>query len=353
MLKYIIDDFLIIVLVLGFLVLLFNNLKVDKKISSKIKILLLTITVVTISNILEVYYSTMDVFNYQRMIFSFICYSLRPVVVIIFISLLSDNKILKYFYGLSVVNTLIYSTCFFTDIAFGFSSDNHFYGGPFRFSTHVVCIIYLIVLIYLIIKKHNNQAWNKTIMLSFVTIITCIAAFLDFQVQSNLFDQTVLVCILLYYLFLYMEFNKIDALTNTFNRQSFYIDIDKYKTKITSVISIDMNNLKIINDTYGHLEGDNALISLSDVLLNSDKNKARIYRVGGDEFVILCIDAKEEKVVSIINKIKKDMKNTNYSCSIGYEMIKDYNKIYDSYKLADEKMYKEKAIFHEKEKKKK
>jgi diguanylate cyclase (GGDEF)-like protein len=350
MINYFIGDYLILVLVLGFLVLLTNNMKVDQNKSKRLKVLLLTVTAITISSTLEEHFSTLSSYNYGRLICSFICYSLRPIVVITFISLLSDNKIIKYFYGLSVINTLIYSTCFFTDIAFGFSSDNHFYGGPLRFSTHIVCIFYLLLLIVVIIKKHNRQSWNRTIMLSYITFTCAMAAVLDYEEASNLFDQTILICVLLYYLFLYMEFNKVDALTGIFNRRSFYNDIEKFKSRITSVISLDMNNLKLINDKYGHLEGDKALVTLADVLVKSEKSKARFYRVGGDEFVIVCINADEERVKSIINRIKEGMKKTDYSCSIGYEMVTKNKNINDTYKIADDKMYREKERFHKKNK---
>ena len=347
MINYFIGDYLILVLVIGFLVLLTNNMKVDQNKSKKVQTLLITVAIVTICSTFEEYFSTFSSFNYGRLICSFIGYSLRPVVCINFISLLTDNKIVKYFYGLSIINALIYSTCFFSDIAFSFTSDNHFTGGPLRFSTHILCIICLLLLIALIIKKHNRQSWHKTIILSYIAFVCSLAAFLDFKaLSSSIFDQTILICVLLYYLFLYMEFNKVDALTGTFNRKTFYYDIDKFKSRITSVISIDMNNLKLINDKYGHLEGDKALITLADVLIKSEKNKARFYRVGGDEFVVLCIDVDEDKVKSIIKRIEEGMKKTKYTCSIGYEMVTKDKEINDTYKIADDKMYREKERFH-------
>ena len=353
MIKYIIDDFLIIVLVLGFTILLLNNLRFKSEKTNEIKLLLLSVTGMFIFNILELYFSNFSSINIYRLICSFMCYSLRPIVVIIFISLLTDNKNMKYFYGLAGINTLIYATCFFTDIAFSYTSDNHFQRGPLGYSIHIVCIIYLLLLIYLIIKKHNRQSWNRTIILSFMAIISTIAAVLDFiSVESSIFDQTVLICVLIYYLFLYMEYNKLDVLTKVYNRMNFYNDINNFKKVITSVISVDMNDLKYINDNYGHDEGDKALITIAKVLQNSDKNRARVYRVGGDEFVMLCLDMKEDKVQELIKKINSDLKKTKYTCSIGYEMTKNNVDINESYKIADKKMYIIKQKYHSKQEKK-
>jgi diguanylate cyclase (GGDEF)-like protein len=110
-----------------------------------------------------------------------------------------------------------------------------------------------------------------------------------------------------------------------------------------------MNNLKYINDNMGHLEGDKALVTLGDVLLESEKKKARFYRVGGDEFVVICLNMDEDKVKELIKTIQKNMKKTKYTCSIGYEMKNNNSDLFDVYKKADEKMYKEKELFHSKE----
>lgn len=101
-----------------------------------------------------------------------------------------------------------------------------------------------------------------------------------------------------------------------------------------------MNALKQVNDKYGHAEGDKALSTIAKVLLKSDKNDTLFYRIGGDEFVALCLDIDENKVNKIINKINDGMKKTKYSVSIGYEMCNELDNKYDVYKIADEKMYK-------------
>lgn len=348
MLNFIINEFSVIVLVIGFLILLSNNLKVQDSKSKKIKTLLLEVTCITIFNVFEYYFSTLNSFNYGRLFFSFLCYSLRPVIVITFISLITDSKKIKYFYFLSLINMIIYSTCFYSNIVFSFNDNNSFTRGPLGYTSHILCFIYAILFIFLIIKKYNKQSINKIIMLSFILIISSIAAIFDIKFSSTLFDQTILMCSLFYYLFLYMEYNKIDKLTNIFNRSTFYNDIEKYKNIITSIISIDMNGLKQINDTLGHSEGDKALITISEILLKSEKNKTRYYRIGGDEFVAFCFNANEKEVKQLIKKINSNLSETKYSCSIGYEMCDSNDNKYDVYKKADKKMYKEKEKYHTK-----
>ena len=71
------------------------------------------------------------------------------------------------------------------------------------------------------------------------------------------------------------------------NRQCYYADINNDKDKITAVASVDMNDLKKINDSQGHAEGDKALYTVATCLVQGNLSKKHIYRVGGDEFVIL------------------------------------------------------------------
>ncbi len=348
MIQYFIDDYFIIVLVLGFLTLHFNNMKFKTKRNKVLKILLIEVAMITLFDTLEYYFSTFDSINFGRLLFSFLCYSLRPIIIITFISLLTDNKIIKYFYSLSIINAIVYASCFFSNIAFGFTSSNSFQRGPLGYSVYIVCIIYLLLLMVLIIKRCYRNEWGRTFMHLFIVIACTSAAILDWFCGSVLFDQTVLICVLFYYLFLYMEFNRVDQLTDVFNRNSFFNDIEKYNNKITAIISFDLNGLKMINDTYGHLEGDKAIQTLANSLLKNIKYNVNFYRTGGDEFVGLCLNIDEEKVKFIINNIKKDMNKTKYSFSSGYVMCDTNADKYDVYKKADEMMYKEKEEYYSK-----
>ena len=352
MLSFITENYIVLVLIVGFSILLSNrlNIEIDKK--NKLRELLLAVIIMTICSSIEKYLGNLEDYNYARVVFSFICYSLRPFVVISFISLLTENKIIHYFKYLTIINCLIYSTCFFSDIAFGFTDVNSFVRGPLGYSSHILCIFYLLLLIYLIIKKHNNQNWIKTIMVTYIGLACFIGFCFDWTTGStSLFDDVILIGVLIYYLYLYMEYNKIDPLTCTFNRATFYNDIEKYKKGITSVVSIDMNDLKKINDTYGHVGGDTALTTISNIFLNTDQKYVRVYRVGGDEFVVLCFYQEKERVKEFIKKVKDKLSKTDYSCSFGF-VYNDNNDIYELYKEADDLMYKEKEKFHANDKNK-
>ena len=341
------DNYLLIVLILGFLLLILNHLKIDEKNSLKFKIMLMLIFVLKLSNILETHFSNYKEFNYYRVFFSFLVYSLRPFIVLVFISIMTKNKNIKYLYSLAIVNVLIYGTCFFNNWAFSFSLDNHFIRGKLGFTVHVICLFYMLVYLYIIFKSHSRQNKINTTLQLFIILSCVLAVILDtYSLDTNLFDSTLLIGVLIYYVFMYMEYNKKDLLTGLYNRQAFYYDMRDFDLRITAIIAIDMNYLKKINDEYGHTEGDRALVKISKVFGGTDKRKSRFYRIGGDEFVALCFDMEKKEVKKLIKKIKVKLKDVKYSCSFGYSMRTNKEEIYLLYKEADRNMYIEKEKYH-------
>ena len=148
--------------------------------------------------------------------------------------------------------------------------------------------------------------------------------------------------IVLYYLCLYIHLSKIDALTSLSNRHSFYQDIATGGDNIYSVISIDMNELKFINDNFGHDAGDKAIAEVAKVLFDYTGKSLRAYRVGGDEFIMLYFGTSEEIVINSIESMRKQIDKTSYSCAFGYSIRREKESIDELMKLADEMMYKNK-----------
>lgn len=149
-----------------------------------------------------------------------------------------------------------------------------------------------------------------------------------------------------------------DVLTNVANRKRF----DEYSQIILkgakrhnytfSLILIDLNKFKPINDTYGHDVGDEILILFSNIVKNSIRESDLFFRIGGDEFVLLLPHTTTNNTLALINKIKENCENNKYikddltitlSASFGVsEYIKDGEDIQSLLKVADKKMYEEK-----------
>ncbi len=157
-----------------------------------------------------------------------------------------------------------------------------------------------------------------------------------------------------------------DSLTHLLNRRGFFGEVGKImkknmtKHKIIFIASIDMDNLKEINDKYGHSEGDFALWAVGSSITECVGDEGICARFGGDEFLIAFISdgdkfdydyyyEKVEKIHLNIEKYKyEESKNYDIDISIGYafgegEKTADIDVIM---KRADDEMYGIKALHH-------
>ncbi|MGH4124582.1 MAG: transporter substrate-binding domain-containing diguanylate cyclase [Clostridium sp.] len=148
----------------------------------------------------------------------------------------------------------------------------------------------------------------------------------------------------------------IDALTNVYNR-NYYNDkvkdkLDGYEYPQTIIVS-DINNLKIVNDNYGHLIGDELLKCYADILRQVFLDCRLILRMGGDEFHLILDNTNEEQVARDIIKVKKIIsekslivdknKTIKMSAAFGYATRKCSERKIDSIiALADKRMYEDK-----------
>ncbi|KAJ52622.1 diguanylate cyclase (GGDEF)-like protein [Clostridium tetanomorphum] len=115
---------------------------------------------------------------------------------------------------------------------------------------------------------------------------------------------------------------------------------------------IDIDKLKNINDTFGHSEGDRLLKKVTEVIKECIRDYDFIFRVGGDEFILVFNNAKKYEIKAITNDINKKLEYINkkeefkYSISISMGFAKfDFNKnmtLENLIKEADRQMYKNK-----------
>jgi diguanylate cyclase (GGDEF)-like protein len=115
----------------------------------------------------------------------------------------------------------------------------------------------------------------------------------------------------------------IDGLTGLYNRRRFFVLTEQYlkvairKKKKLLLLFIDLDDLKRINDCYGHNEGDRALIDLANILKKTFRESDIIARIGGDEFVVLAESA-DEKGEKLITRLDESLKDYNAKSSTGY-----------------------------------
>ena len=87
---------------------------------------------------------------------------------------------------------------------------------------------------------------------------------------------------------------------------------------LTAVISIDLNDLKRLNDENGHAAGDTALCTIVACIQNILPRGCHLYRTGGDEFMILCSRVSKDDVPALIDHMRRELSKTLYCCAIGF-----------------------------------
>lgn len=139
-----------------------------------------------------------------------------------------------------------------------------------------------------------------------------------------------------------------DLLTNLYNRTYFEKNAKELIKKNIpfSVVFIDLDNFKYVNDTFGHNKGDEILKSTADILRKNLKGKDIIARFGGDEFVAAIIECDKNCTKKMFENIQKKINNAfkeyNVTASIGISYFPEVKTYEELIKEADNKMYKSK-----------
>ena len=117
-----------------------------------------------------------------------------------------------------------------------------------------------------------------------------------------------------------------DELTGLYNRRGFTLlaeqTMKQARRKKRSMLLIfgDVDNLKMINDTYGHAQGDQTLKEVSAILRDSFREADIVARVGGDEFVVLAVDSSKERVNVLTNRIQSILEKRKQQGDRPYQM---------------------------------
>ena len=155
-----------------------------------------------------------------------------------------------------------------------------------------------------------------------------------------------------------LQLATLDELTLISNRRGF-TDLAKHSLNIcrrkglaASILLIDLNKFKPINDNFGHAEGDRALVVFANIMREVFRQSDVFGRIGGDEFAVLMMDVDEEKTQRVIERFKKEVTAYNKEAARGYDIeysvgyintsIDDNMTIDDLLAAADKKMYAEK-----------
>lgn len=149
-----------------------------------------------------------------------------------------------------------------------------------------------------------------------------------------------------------------DPMTNTSNRRTGLMVLEKLmksslrNNTLITICFIDVDGLKRVNDTYGHIEGDSLLKTIAEIITSSLREGDTLSRLGGDEFLLILPNCNAKNAEQIVQRIREKMHlydldspkpySLSFSCGIREVGCNEESNVDDLIKQADELMYKEK-----------
>jgi diguanylate cyclase (GGDEF)-like protein/PAS domain S-box-containing protein len=118
----------------------------------------------------------------------------------------------------------------------------------------------------------------------------------------------------------------IDELTRVYNRRGFRTLADRHLTLATRkqksgyLLLADLDDLKLINDTFGHAEGDHALVAVAEILRQTFRGVDLVARLGGDEFIVFPVEAAEGTERLLTRRLEENLAAYNSKNPRGYEL---------------------------------
>jgi diguanylate cyclase (GGDEF)-like protein len=154
----------------------------------------------------------------------------------------------------------------------------------------------------------------------------------------------------------YEELASKDSLTGVYNRGRIEIELNsaidekKENGRDISIMLIDIDNFKTVNDTFGHSIGDTTLKQFASIACDSlSSYNVRIGRWGGDEFIVVCYDLNASELMSIADNMRKKITESiintigNITCSIGITEIQKNDVLNEAFERVDKALYSAKS----------
>lgn len=211
---------------------------------------------------------------------------------------------------------------FFNPVIFDINERNVYTRGPLFMLKNLLEVILMAdgVIIYLISRYRSGGVKFFPVLHFVCPIFICVCLQMFYYGIS-----TIWVGIAVGYTSLMLALQNenifIDKLTGLYNR--YYLDKIsgelKRKRKITMMM-LDMNDFKSINDNFGHSQGDDALVSLADVLEKTVGAQGTVVRYAGDEFVIILNNGDEDAAEKCKLQIKKNLEEFNKTHKKKYKL---------------------------------
>ena len=212
-----------------------------------------------------------------------------------------------------------------------------------------------------VMKEENRAEKSKHLLIGFFPLLVVAGGLFEmiFYPYEPIFCCTSTILMLVFFIQMIQRQVSVDPLTGLNNRGQLLRYVEQRSNihkdnRLTYVIMIDINDFKVINDTYGHAEGDRALRILSDSLkkvVGNHNMPVFLGRYGGDEFIIIVHPQSRSEMEPFIKELRNELEdecrnnNTEFMLSIGIgydELLEEPDTFQKCMQRADQKLYQDK-----------
>ena len=341
------DNFVFIYELIGLFVLLGIGVNISERTKNLTRAVVILMAIETVFFYVEQWTQTFDHVTILRPLLTAAIYSLYPIILILITRITTTATFTRDKLLILLIPEIICVPLFFTSqwthyVCF-FHEPNTYAGGPLSWLPYFLFAFYVVVFVVYNFLYFRRSAPADLWVLAVIFLLPVAGVLLYVLTDSGRdYNAIFISAMVLYYMYVYIHMSKIDPLTSLLNRQGYYKAIQTNRS-ITGVVSVDMNDLKVLNDTYGHEAGDKALRAVSDVMRDYCGHGGTVYRVGGDEFMIFYNATGEEEIRTAIETMRAKMAEMTYMCAFGYSMTRPDATIEDTIRESDEKMYADKV----------
>ena len=321
-----------------------QNQLITKKERHKFQLTYLFVAIVSISELFAVKVNGMYIqLRMVNVVLSASGFILAPLIPIMLGSAIcpdTKEKIMKrmwMLYAATVILSIPFGGVFYID------QHNMYSRGPlflFFILIYWISCVYYMVMMVCASKKYYRKSSKIIILLALFFFIESSIQVMNPSIQLSWMAVTLLVII--NYIYFNTLWQQIDGLTGLLNQQSYLYASENNKNNGV-MIFMDIDKFKQINDTYGHLVGNEILMKISQVIKDVYSAHGNCYRVGGDEFLVIVNEKTDYKSLNdkFYDEVEQLRKSTTVfpDVSVGcmpFTSQDDLNLIFEK---ADHEMY--------------
>ncbi len=305
-----------------------NKLDYEKKYNDKIFKSMIKLTLVLLFiDILSRFDGNPDsIYLFLNHVGNFLVFLLSPVLASLWLLYVhyqifniekKTRKLIKPLIGITLLNAILVVLNLFYGWFYYIDINNIYNRGPYFLISTLFSVILIVFAFILILRYRNNIGKKYYFSLALFAVPPLISIVLQILFYGiSIILNSIVLSLLIAFLYIQNKSMSTDHLTGLNNRKRFesYIKekIDSAtRLKTFSAIMLDINNFKIINDTFGHDMGDKALEVSGKLLKSCIRTSDFLARYGGDEFFLILDISSERELKATINRINNKINEFN------------------------------------------